>query len=79
MHSRVTHKQCRYTFLHKILTKFSLQVCPDDVKEEAGDSVFYNTIIGLDGDSQETLTCRATWTSDLNDKETFMMGTLDYR
>ena len=55
------------------------QVCPDDVKEEAGDSVFYNTIIGLDGDSQETLTCKATWTSDLNDKETFMMGTLDYR
>lgn len=49
------------------------------MKEEAGDSVFYNTIIGLDGDSQETLTCRATWTSDLNDKETFMMGTLDYR
>ena len=55
------------------------QVCPDDVKEEAGDSVFYNTIIGLDGDSQETLTCKATWTSDLDDKETFMMGTLDYR
>ena len=49
------------------------------MKEEAGDSVFYNTIIGLDGDSQETLTCKATWTSDLNDKETFMMGTLDYR
>ena len=72
------------TFLERIFcekqnVKESSQVCPDDVKEEAGDSVFYNTIIGLDGDSQETLTCKATWTSDLNDKETFMMGTLDYR
>ena len=74
-HTRVIHKE----YIFNIQTFFSGQVCPDDVKEEAGDSVFYNTIIGLDGDSQETLTCKATWTSDLNNKETFMMGTLDYR
>ena len=67
------------TFCDRQNFKESPQVCPDDVKEEAGDSVFYNTIIGLDGDSQETLTCKATWTSNLDDKETFMMGTLDYR
>ena len=59
------------------LLKF--EVCPDDVKQESGDTVFYNTIIGLEGDSQEMLTCKATWQSDLNDKETYMMGTLDYR
>ena len=75
-HSRVTHKEYIFHYLNIFLWP---QVCPDDVKEEAGDSVFYNTIIGLDGDSQETLTCKATWTSDLDDKETFMMGTLDYR
>ena len=55
------------------------QICPDEVREEAGDSVFYNTIIGLDGDSQEILTCKATWASPLDHKETFMLGTLDYR
>ena len=58
---------------------FKFEVCPDDVKTDEGDTVFYNTIIGLDGDSQETLTCKATWENDLNDKETYMMGTLDYR
>ena len=58
---------------------FKFEVCPDDVEEDAGGNVFYNTIIGLDGDSQETLTCKATWDNDLNDKETFMMGTFDYR
>ena len=41
--------------------------------------VFYNTIIGLEGDSEETLTCLASWQSDLDSKETFMLGTLDYR
>ena len=59
------------------LLKF--EVCPDDVKQESGDTVFYNTIIGLEGDSQEMLTCKATWESDLNSRETYMMGTLDYR
>ena len=58
---------------------FKFEVCPDDVEEDAGGNVFYNTIIGLDGDSQETLTCKATWDNDLNDKETYMMGTFDYR
>ena len=59
------------------LLKF--EVCPDDVKKETEGSVFYNTIIGLEGDTQETLTCKATWQSDLDEKETFMIGTLDYR
>ena len=59
------------------LLKF--EVCPDDVKTESEDSVFYNTIIGLDGDSQERLTCKGTWENDLNDKEIYMMGTLDFR
>jgi len=59
------------------LLKF--EVCPDDVKQETGDTVFYNTIIGLEGDTQETLTCKATWQSDLDEKETYMLGTLDYR
>ena len=55
------------------------EVCSDDVKQETGDTVFYNTIIGLEGDTQETLTCKATWQSDLDEKETYMIGTLDYR
>ena len=59
------------------LLKF--EVCPDNVKKETGDTVFYNTIIGLEGDTQETLTCKATWQRDLDEKETFMIGTLDYR
>ena len=28
---------------------------------------------------QETLTCKATWVNELNEKETYMMGTLDFR
>ena len=61
------------------MARLTFQVCPQDEREEDGDSVFYNTIIGLEGDSQEMLTCKATWQSDLNDKETYMMGTLDFR
>ena len=58
---------------------FKFEVCPEDVKKESGDTVFYNTIIGLEGDSQEMLTCKATWENDLNSREIYMMGTLDYR
>ena len=60
------------------LLKF--EVCPDEVEsaEDQG-TVFYNTIIGLEGDTHETLTCRATWPNELDSSETYMMGTLDYR
>ena len=34
------------------MARLTFQVCPQDEREEDGDSVFYNTIIGLDGDSQ---------------------------
>ena len=59
------------------LLKF--EVCPDEQKNEEEGTVFYNTIIGLEGDTHETLTCRATWPNELDSKETYMVGTLDYR
>ena len=46
------------------LLKF--EVCSDDVKQETGDTVLYNTIIG---DTQETLTCKATWQRGLDEKD----------
>ena len=54
-------------------------MCPDEQKVEEEGTVFYNTIIGLEGDTHETLTCRATWPNDLDSSETYMVGTLDYR
>ena len=41
------------------MARLTFQVCPQDEREEDGDSVFYNTIIGLDGDSQvrDPFTC----------------------
>ena len=59
------------------LLKF--EVCPDEEKNEEEGTVFYNTIIGLEGDTHETLTCRATWPNDADSRETYMVGTLDYR
>ena len=55
------------------------EVCPDEQKSEEEGTVFYNTIIGLEGDTHETLTCRASWPNDLDSSETYMVGTLDYR
>ena len=46
------------------LLKF--EVCSDDMKQETGDTVFYNTI---SGDTQETQTCKATWQSDLDKRK----------
>ena len=57
------------------LLKF--EVCPDEVQAEEGGTMFYNTIIGLEADTDETLTCRATWPNDLDSSETYMVGTLD--
>jgi len=59
---------------------FKFEVCPDVKKEEVEDNLStYQIIVGFDGDIQETLTCKATWQSDLDDKEIYMIGTLDGR
>merc|ERR1719357_2333215 len=56
------------------------QVCPEEDKEEESEGLmFYQTIIGLEGDTEETLTCLATWPNPLDTSETYMVGTLDFR
>jgi hypothetical protein len=49
------------------------------VQTEAEGHVFYQTVISLEGDPEETLNCLATWTSHLDSTETFLIATLDFR
>ncbi|XP_023332456.1 uncharacterized protein LOC111704454 [Eurytemora carolleeae] len=46
---------------------------------EADGNVFYQTIISIKGDPEETLSCKATWLREDDPTETYMIGTLDYR
>jgi hypothetical protein len=54
-------------------------VCADAVQTEAEGHVFYQTVISLEGDPEETLNCLATWPNDQDQSETFLVATLDFR
>ena len=54
-------------------------VCPDAVQTEAEGHVFYQTVISLEGDPEETLNFLATWPNEQDQSETFLVATLDYR
>ncbi len=54
-------------------------MCPDAVQTEAEGHVFYQTVISLEGDPEETLNCLATWPNEQDPSETFLIATLDYR
>jgi hypothetical protein len=49
------------------------------VQTEAEGHVFYQTVISLEGDPEETLNCLATWPNEQDPSETFLIATLDYR